>query len=292
MRIAPFLAALLALPALAQPPAATKPLMPEDLFRRNIGTREQMNKQFPPHKIVGNLYYVGTESLGSFLIVTPEGNILINSDYEVTVPVIRDSIEKLGFKFSDTKILLGSHAHADHMEGDAMVKELTGAKLMAMSEDIPDLTKITPGKKPHVIDRVLHDGDTVTLGGVTLVAHLTPGHTRGCTTWTAKIAENGKTYDVVIIGSIGVNPGYQLVDNKEVPQIADEYMHSFKVLRGLPCDIPLGSHPAMYNMQEKYARLGKGPNPFIDPEGYKKEIDINETAFTLRRAEQMKAAAK
>src|SRR5580693_4819422 len=275
---------LLTLPwaLLAQTP---KPLMPEDLFRRNIGTKEQQNKQFPPHKIAGNLYYVGTESLASFLIVTPAGNILINSDYEATVPVIRDSVEKLGFHFADTKILLGSHAHADHMEGDAMVKELTGAKLMAMQEDMPALLKITPGNKPHVVDHILHDGEEVTLGGTTLVAHLTPGHTRGCTTWTMKIA----SYNVVIIGSIGVNPGYQLVDNKEVPGIAEEYMRSFKVLRSLPCDIPLGSHPAMYNMAEKYAKLGKGPNPFIDPEGYKKEIDINEQAFTLRRAEQLKA---
>ncbi len=267
-----------------------KPLMPEDLFRRNIGTREQQHKQFPPHKIAGNLYYVGTESLASFLIVTPEGNILINSMYEADVPTIRDSVEKLGFKFSDTKILLGSHAHADHMEGDAMVQELTGAKLMAMSEDIPALLKITPGGKPHKIDRVLHDGDTVTLGGMTLTAHLTPGHTRGCTSWSFKVSEGGKSYDVVIIGSMGVNPGYQLVNNKTVPDISDEYMRGFKVLRSLHCDIPLGSHPAMYNMAEKYARIGKGPNPFIDPEGYKREIDINETAFTLRRAEQLKAA--
>lgn len=268
-----------------------KIMMPEDLFRRNIGTREQMHKQFPPHKIVGNLYYVGTESLASFLIVTPAGNILINSMYEVDVPTIRDSVEKLGFKFSDIKILLGSHAHADHMEGDAMVKELTGAKLMVMSEDIPALSKITPGGKPHIVDRVLHDGDTVTLGGTTLVAHLTPGHTRGCTTWSLRVPENGKTYDVVIIGSMGVNPGYQLVNNKDVPDIANEYMRSFKLLRSLPCDIPLGSHPAMYNMAAKYARIGKGPNPFIDPEGYKHEIDINEAAFNARRAEQLKAAA-
>jgi len=163
---------------------------------------------------------------------------------------------------------------------------LTGAKLMAMQEDIPALLKITPGNKPHVVDRILHDGDEVTLGGTTLVAHLTPGHTRGCTTWTMKIAG----YNVVIIGSIGVNPGYQLVDNKEVPGIAEEYMRSFKVLRSLPCDIPLGSHPAMYNMAEKYAKPGKSStNPFIDPEGYQKEIDINEQAFTLRRAEQLKA---
>jgi metallo-beta-lactamase class B len=278
----------LAAAALAQTP---KVMMPEDLFRRNIGTREQQNKQFPPHKIVGNLYYVGTESLASFLIVTPEGNILINSSYERNVPVIRDSVEKLGFHFADTKILLGSHAHGDHMEGDAMVKELTGAKLMAMAEDIPALTKITPGNKPHVIDRVLHDNDTVTLGGTTLVAHLTPGHTRGCTSWSTKIPEGGRTYDVVIICSIGVNPGYQLVNNKDVPRIADEYMHSFKLLRSLPCDIPLGSHPAMFNLAEKYAKIGATPNPYIDPEGYKKEIDINETAFTLRRAEQLKAAA-
>jgi metallo-beta-lactamase class B len=268
-----------------------KVLMPEDLFRRNIGAREQMNKQFPPHKIVGNLYYVGTESLASFLIHTPDGNILINSDYEMTVPVIRDSVEKLGFRFADTKILLGSHAHADHMEGDALVKEMTGAKLMAMAQDVQALALMTPGGKTHWIDRVLQDGDQVSLGGTTLVAHLTPGHTRGCTTWTMKIEEGGKSYDVVIIGSVGVNPGYQLVDNKEVPRIAEEYTRSFKVLRGLPCDIPLGSHPAMYNMMEKYAKLGKTPNPFIDPDGYKEEIALNEQAFTLRLAEQKKAAA-
>jgi len=264
-----------------------KVLMPEDLFRRNIGSREQMNKQFPPHKIVGNLYYVGTESLASFLIVTPAGDILINSAYEVTVPVIRDSVENLGFHFSDIKILLGSHAHADHMQGDALVKQLTGAKLMVMQEDIPALLKIMPGGKPQVVDRILHDGDEVSLGGTTLVAHLTPGHTRGCTTWSTKI----DGYNIVVICSVGVNPGYQLVNNKDVPHIADEYIHSFALLRSLPCDIPLGSHPAMYNMMEKYAKLGKtATNPFIDPEGYKKEIDINEQAFTLRRAEQMKAA--
>src|SRR5215469_17234112 len=175
---------VLAAPLFSQSP---KPLMPEDLFRRNIGTREQMHKQFPPHKIAGNLYYVGTESLASFLIVTPDGNILINSMYEADVPTIKDSVEKLGFRFSDTKILLGSHAHADHMEGDAMVKEMTGAKLIAMAEDLPALDKMTPGGKAHPIDRVLHDGDEVKLGGSTLVAHLTPGHTRGCTTWSMKV---------------------------------------------------------------------------------------------------------
>jgi len=280
---------LLAAPLAAQ---TAKVLAPEDLFRRNVGTREQQYKQFPPHKIIGNIYYVGTEALGSFLISTPEGLILINSDYEGVVPVIRKSVEDLGFKFSDIKILLGSHAHADHMEGDALVKELTGARVMAMAEDVPALEKMRPSGKPHPIDRILHDGDTVTLGGTTLVAHLTPGHTRGCTSWSLKAQDGGKTYDVVIIGSMGVNPGYNLVGNKDVPQIAEEYMRGFKVLRSLPCDVPLGSHPAMYNLAEKYARSGKGPNPFIDPQGYKNELDIEEGAFQLRYNEQKKAAAQ
>lgn len=277
----------LAAPAIAQ---GTKVWTAEELFRRNVGSREQQNKQFPPHKIAGNLYYVGSESLASFLVATPEGLILINSDYEQTVPVIRSSVEKLGFRFNDIKILLGSHAHGDHMQGDAMVKELTGATVMAMEQDVPALRAMTPGNKPHPIDRILHDGDEVTLGGSTLVAHLTPGHTRGCTTWTMKVQDGGKSYDVVIIGSVGVNPGFKLVNNPDVPQIADEYMRGFKVLHALPCDIPLGSHPAMYNLAEKYERLGKGPNPFIDPAGYKREVEIEEGAFLAVLDQQKKAA--
>src|SRR5438128_9203134 len=136
-----------------------------------------------------NLSYVRTESLGSFLVNTPEGLILINSSYEGVVPVIRKSVEQLGLKFTDIKILLGSHAHGDHMQGDALVKELTGAQVMAMEQDVPALRNMTPGGKPHPIDRILHDGEEVTLGGATLVAHLTPGHTRGCTTWTMKATE-------------------------------------------------------------------------------------------------------
>jgi len=262
-----------------------------ELFTRNVGTKEDQDTAFPPHKIIGNIYYVGTRSLGTFLIVTPQGNILINSDYERTVPVIKASVEKLGFKFTDIKILLGSHAHGDHMEGDALAKELSGAQVMAMAEDIPALqTMRTPSGKPRPDYRVIRDGEKVTLGGTTLVAHLTPGHTRGCTTWTATVEEGGKQYDVVIIGSVGVNQGTQLVNNKQVPQIAEEYQRSFRILRGLKCDVPLGSHPAMYNLAEKYPKVGKGPNPFIDPQGYKNELDIQETAFNAVLEEQKKAA--
>ncbi len=265
----------------------------QSLFQRNVGGRDDQTTAFPPHKIIGNVYYVGTKSLASFLIVTPQGNILVNSTYERNVPTIQKSVEQLGFKFADIKILLGSHAHGDHQEGDALVKELTGAQVMAMAEDLPALRAMKPGGKEHPIDRVLHDGDTVTLGGTTLVAHLTPGHTRGCTTWTMKAQENGKSYDVVIIGSFGTNPGFRLVNNPDVPGIADEFERAFKVARSLPCDVPLGSHPAMYDLDEKYAKIARGgPNPFIDPAGYRLEVDIAEAMFRAVLAEQKAAASR
>ena len=144
-----------------------------------------------------------------------------------------------------------------------------------------------PGGKEHPIDRVLHDGESVTLGGTTLVARLTPGHTRGNTTWTLKAQEGGRTYDVVIIGSFGTNPGFRLVNNPTVPGIVDEFERTFKVARSLVCDVPLGSHPGMFNMEEKHAKLGKGgPNPYIDPDGYKLEVDIAEAMFRAVLAEQ------
>ena len=264
----------------------------QSLFQRNIGGPDDQTAQFPPHKVIGNIYYVGTRSLSAYLVVTPQGNILINSTYERNVPTIQKSIEQLGFKFADTKILLGSHAHGDHQEGDALVKQMTGAQVMAMAEDVPALQAMKPGGREHPIDRVLHDRDQVTLGGTTLVARLTPGHTRGNTTWTMKATENGRTYDVVIIGSFGTNPGFRLVNNPTVPGIVDEFNQTFKVARELPCDVPLGSHPGMYNLDEKFAKIGSGgTNPFIDPEGYKLEVDIDEAMFRAVLAEQQKTAA-
>ncbi len=249
------------------------------------------NKPFPPFKVMDNIYFVGTEDLGSFLITTPAGHILINSDFENTVPQIRAGVEKLGFKFTDIKILLGSHAHGDHMEGDALVKELTGAQVVVMDQDVPALSRMTPQGKPHPMDRVIHDGEEVKLGGVTLVAHLTPGHTKGCTTWTMKAHDQGKNYNVVILGSIGVNPGYILVNNKDYPQISDDYVRGFKVLRALPCDVFLASHSRFYGMPEKYAKLKDGgPNPFIDPAGYRAHLDLQEKNFKEKLAEQQAAA--
>lgn len=243
---------------------------------------------FPPHRVFGNVYYVGSEGLASYLITTSQGNILINSSLESSVPMIRESIEKLGFRFSDTKILLISHAHWDHCAGSALVKELTGAKYYVMDGDVDVVEsggKIdfqyggTNDYKPTKVDRVLHDGDEVRLGDTVLVAHLTPGHTKGTTTWTMKVADGGKNLDVVIVGSPNVNPGYKLVNNTLYPQIAKDYEHMFAVLKSLPCDVFLGAHGDYYGMQAKYPRLGHGENPFIDPEGYKSYVAEREHAF-------------
>jgi len=245
--------------------------------------KRDYNAPFPPHKVIGNVYYVGTEQLATFLITTPQGHILINSDFEATVPAIRASVEKLGFKFTDIKIILGSHAHGDHMEGDALVKELSGARVMAMEQDVPWLRKMTPGNKPHPIDKVLKDGEQVSLGGTTLTAHLTAGHTPGCTTWTTKV----ESYNVLIVCSVGFNAGYVLVNNKDYPSIADDYVRSFKLLRTLPVDVFLGAHGDFYGLQAKYAKLQEGgANPFIDPAGFKAYVDSKEKAFSAELAAQ------
>jgi metallo-beta-lactamase class B len=257
---------------------------PRSILARNMGTPEDQTTQFPPHKVVGNIYYVGTKTLSSFLIVTPAGNILLDSTYERNARTIEKSVTDLGFKFSDVKILLGNHAHGDHQEGDALVKQLTGAQVMVMAEDVPALQAMKPGGKEHPIDKILHDGEKVTLGGTTLVAHLTAGHTSGCTTWTTTAQEGGRTYNVVFSCSLR-SPATL------TPAIVAEMNRSFKVARSLPCDVQVGDHPAQYNMHEKYAKLQKGgPNPFIDPAGCHVEADIQEAMFKAVLAEQPQAA--
>ncbi len=251
------------------------------------------DKPFPPHKVIGNLYYVGTDTHSSFLVTTPAGDILIDSTYESNVPWIRDSVEKLGFKFTDIKILLTSHAHVDHCEGDALVKQMTGATVMIMDRDVPATQAIRPGGKTHPIDRILHHLDRVTLGDEVLTAHLTPGHTEGNTTWTLKATEDGKTYDVVIPGSIAPNAMTPVVNNKTYPFIVEDTLFTYKYLRILPCDVMLGSHTPFYHMQEKYAKIGKGPNPFINgQQGCLADIDGWEQTFNKRlAADQKKASA-
>jgi metallo-beta-lactamase class B len=258
----------------------------------------------PPFRIAGNLYYVGSEDLAAYLVVTPKGNILINSNLESSPALIKKSVEALGFKFSDTKILLISHGHYDHCAGSAEVKRETGAKYEVMAPDVPvvesgghndfhyaaDKTLWFP---PAKVDRVLHDGDTVSLGGTVLTAHLTAGHTRGTTTWALNEQENGRTLHVVIVGSPNVNPGYKLVGNKTYPQIAADYRHEFEVLKSLPCDVFLGAHGMYFDLLEKYERFKAGDkNAFIDPDGYKAYIADREQAFEAELKKQQASLLK
>ena len=257
---------------------------------------------FPAFRIAGNLYYVGSKGLASYLIATLEGHILINSDLEANVPMIRASVESLGFKFNDIKILLISHAHYDHCAGSAAIKQLTGAKYMVMEGDVEvvesggksdfqygsDPTSLYP---PAKVDRVLHDGDQVKLGDATLTARLTPGHTKGCTTWTMRVVDvSSKLRDVVIVGSPNVNPGYKLVGNTVYPGIKEDYEKTFRVLKSLPVDYFLGAHGSYFDLESKYPRFKLGETVFFDPKGYKNYVDDRERAFRMELTKQKSAA--
>ena len=247
--------------------------------------RSEWTTPIAPFHIAGNLYYVGSQDLASYLIVTPEGNILINSNLESSVPLIKSSIEHLGFKFSDTKILLISHAHFDHDAGSAAIIQQTGAKYMVMDGDVSvvedggrtDFAYADSPYRPAKVDRVLHDGDEVRLGDAVLVAHKTPGHTRGCTTWTLRVHEKDRVLNVVIVGSWNVNPGFRLVDKPNMPAsypgIADDYRHTFTVLKSLPCDVFLGAHGAYFDMLAKLEKATTSANPvWVDPQGYRNAV--------------------
>jgi metallo-beta-lactamase class B len=281
VRLAALVAAAAALPVHADPHA-------------------EMNQPFPPHQIAENLYYVGSRQLASYLVTTKQGHILINPSFASTVPLIRKNIEQLGFRFGDVKILLASHAHDDHVEGCAAVKQQTGARVFVMTGDDKVIASGGQGQylydhrwKPCTVDRVLADGGEVKLGDATLVARRTPGHTRGCTTWTMRTRlPAGAPVDVVIVGSPNVNAGYRLVDNHEYPEIAADFAKSFAIWRGLPCDIFLGAHGNYYGLEAKHDRLGKGDkNPFVDSAGYRAYIDERERAFRAELDKQKRPPA-
>ncbi|HEX6046099.1 MAG TPA: subclass B3 metallo-beta-lactamase [Pyrinomonadaceae bacterium] len=257
------------------------------------------NQPVKPYKVIGNVYYVGATEVSSFLIVTSQGLILIDSGFLETVPLIKQNVAQLGFRFEDIKILLNSHAHADHAGGLARLKQMTGAKLMVSEADAALLAR--GGKndpnfgdrflfEPVKADRILRDGDTVQLGDVTMTARLTPGHTAGCTTWTMKVREGSKTYDVVVIGSTTI-PGYKLIGNTGYPNIVSDYEASFRLLKTLPCDVFLAPHGSFYSMLEKMKRLSANPseNPFIDKRALTQFVDRTEKDFRAELKRQQDA---
>ena len=256
-----------------------------------------------PFRIADSLYYVGSRDLASYLVVTPSGNILLNANLESSPPQIRASVEKLAFRWTDTRILLNSQAHFDHAAGNAEVIRETGAKLMMMDGDVRametgdvhdfggrDLSSFPPAK----VTRVLHDGDTVQLGGVTLTAHKTAGHTRGCSAWTMQVTDHGHVRNVVIVGGFAALDSYRLIATPgrpaSYPGIGEDFLHGFAVERKLPCDIFLGAHGQYFGLQEKLARLPmEGSSVWIDPQGYQQLIADAEQRIKARMAAERTA---
>ncbi|MGH9196745.1 MAG: subclass B3 metallo-beta-lactamase [Acidimicrobiia bacterium] len=262
-----------------------------------------------PFKIIGNIHYVGVidpsgkarQDSVSYLITTPQGHILVDTQFDETVPLIRDNIQKLGFRYQDVKILLNSHAHVDHMAGHARMKELTGAQVVISEGDagvVQDGGRSDfrgNGRelwKPFKPDRIIRDGDTVALGGTTLTAHMTPGHTKGSTTWTMVTQEDGRNYNVVIVGGVRLNANVPLVGNSKYPNIVEDFAKSFRVLKTLPVDVALGVHGYWFGLSAK-ARLleqGGGPNPFANAAEYAEYVAAQERAYLAQLQKERTAA--
>jgi metallo-beta-lactamase class B len=261
----------------------------------------EWNQPVKPFRIIGNIYYVGASEVSSFLITTPKGHILLDSGFAETVPLIAAGIKQLGFKLEDVKVLINSHAHYDHAAGLAQLKRLTGAQLILSEADSATAAKGGKGDfqwgdkftyEPVMADRLLQDKDQVDLGGVTMIARLTPGHTKGCTTWLMKVTEGGKSYDVVFIGSTTA-PEYVLVNNPKYPNIVSDYEYTFRLLRSLHCDVFLGPHGSFFHLKEKSGRLARGerPNPFIEGKSYREFLDRTEKDFRDLLSKQKKQSS-
>ena len=264
-----------------------------------------------PFQIADNLYYVGSQDLASYLVVTPKGNILINANLAVSPSQIRTSVEKLGFRWKDIKILLNSQAHDDHMGGAAEIIHETHAKSMVMDGDVSVVesggrtdflfpSPNIPTYPPSHVDRVLYDGNAASLGGVTLIAHKTAGHTRGCTTWTMRAHLPGEpmrtTRNIVIVGGTGFWSEYRFIatpgHHVSYPGIVQDFQHTFAELQRLPCDVFLGAHGGYFDLLRKLQLYSKdGPRVFIDPDGYKQFVAKFQENFVKELSKQRAAAA-
>jgi metallo-beta-lactamase class B len=268
---------------------ATLAVAPASNAQQTATQASEWNTPVAPFHVIGNIHYVGAQGVSAFLITTKAGSILIDGGLAETAPLIVKSVGALGFKLGDVKYLLNSHAHFDHAGGLAELKRLSQAKLVASRGDAPTL-EAGSAKQPAVhVDRVIDEGATVELGGVTLTAHVTPGHTKGCTTWTMTTREAGKAYRVVFYCSTSVVD--RLVGNTSYPGIVADYERSFPILAALPCDVFLGPHPDFFRMQSKLDQRKPGAaNPFVDPEELRRYVAASEQKFRETLASERAAA--
>jgi metallo-beta-lactamase class B len=273
-------------------------LATKSLLAQADETSRSWNKPVAPFRIAGNLYYVGAIEITSYLITTPEGHFLLDGGFVETAPQIERNIIELGFKLTDVKFLLNSHAHYDHAGGLAELKKVTGAKFLASERDAPLLRSGGHGDfrfgdtltfPPIAPDQIIRDGEALPLGNQIIIAHLTPGHTKGCTTWTTRIHEGNKIYDVVFVGSQSALD-YKFVGQESYAGITEDFERSFALLNHLPCDIFLASHGSFFHFVEKHERLLHGDaKAFIDPNGYKAYLHDSEREFRNKLAKQKAA---
>ena len=257
-----------------------------------------MNAPMAPFRMTDEIYYVGARDVTSFLIVSDAGLILTDGGFAQTAPQIQANIKALGFDIANVKILLNSHAHFDHAGGLAELKAASGARLLASAKDAPvlesggkaDFAHFGPqGYFPPVkVDGMIADGQQTTLGNVTLTAHLTPGHTKGCTSWTMIAHVHGKPENVLFICSLTVLPTYRLLSEPDYPQMSADFEASFKTLGGLPCDIFLASHGSFFDLVGKREKMKANPaiNPFIDPTGCRTYIDWAQARYNAELAKE------
>ncbi|CAL76016.1 putative Beta-lactamase [Bradyrhizobium sp. ORS 278] len=274
-------------------PAAAQSL--PDFMKQVIAT---WNTPTEPFKVIDNIYYVGTNGLASYLITTPQGHILIDTVMPESTALIETSIGKLGFKVADIKYVINTHAHIDHTGGLAQIKQETGAQMVAGAKDVPLLEGgFYPGREeerylnfpPVKVDRAVREGDTVTLGGVTLTAHETPGHSPGCTSWTTEVKDGDATRSVIFFCSATVALN-QLVGRPTYPGIVDDYKKTYAWAKTVHPDVLLAPHPEMYGMADKRAKIADGaPNPFVKPGEFNAYLDKLEAQFNEGLAKQTAA---
>ena len=259
------------------------------VVQRAADERTLWNQPFEPFRVIGNIYFVGASDLSSFLIVTPEGSFLLDGGLRETAPLIARSVMKLGFRLEDVKYLLNSHGHYDHAGGLEELRQQSGATIIASAADAPGLQSGNRDVPSIVVGRTIADGESLQLGSTRMTALITPGHTRGCTTWSTVATENGRDYRVIFY--CGTRVVSRLLGNALYPEAATDYQHTFQRLRDIPADVFLAEHPRSFNMAAKVRRRSAGgPNPFIDPTEMRRFVDRSEQEFrAVLQAEQSTA---